>query len=85
MRDQLTFARDIAWWLIKSLGLCVVVTLGPILLFGPPLWFMASLGNVLRYQDLARLVPLGYSTAMCAAEVVAFHFIAETDRRKEVK
>jgi len=85
MRDQLEFARDITWWLVKSLGLCVVVTLGPILLFGPPLWFMSSLGNLPRYQDPARIIPLGYSSAMCMAEVVAFHFIAETDRRKGVK
>lgn len=61
------FAVEVAWWLAKSLALGLGLTLLPLLAFGPPLWWLASVNYALLYPDLEHVIAVFYATVLMAA------------------
>lgn len=61
------FAVEVAWWLVKSIGLGVVLICLPVLVFGPPLWWFAAVNHVLLQPDVEHLKAVFFATALCVA------------------
>lgn len=61
------FAVEVAWWFVKSVGLGIVLMCLPVLVFGPPLWWLAAVNHALLQPDAEHVQGLFVATVLCVA------------------